>query len=384
MEDKRTHLLVAPVVALLALGVVVLMSTSVFIEDRIDMYFDWRKHFLWVGVGIAACVFFASVDYRKWGQFSWPAYVFVCVLLVLCFVPIIGQEKNGASRWIGLEAIGLSSVSFQPSELAKLVVAVVIAAWCARRADQQKNFLHGFVYPLAIAGLPIVLIALEMDLGSAALIGLVSILMVFVAGARIPYMLGSVVLGLGALALAVRSNANRMERIFAYMDLESHASDLGLQQWRALIALGSGGVSGLGLGNGREKLMHMPYAHTDFIFPIVGEELGFIATVLVLCAFGALLLGGILIVQKAPDRFGKLLGFGLLMMILVQALLNVGVTTAVLPNKGLPLPFVSYGGSNLVMCLSAVGILISISRFGGEARAAPSTEIPSRAMLHGV
>lgn len=366
MGERSVQILVVSVVSLLALGIVMLLSTSVFTADHADIYHDVRRQVLWLGLGVLACVFFAAVDYRFWKRTAWVWFGVACALLVLCFVPVIGERLNGSARWIGFKELGLGFLHLQPSEFAKLAVIIVIAAWMSDAGESGRlgEVRWGFLYPLGIALVPIALIAVEPDMGSAALLTCVVLVLLFVAGCRWWLIGGMAGIAMGVLALAVAFTPNRLERWWALFDIEGNKTGFGLQQYRGLLALGEGGLLGLGLGEGREKLMYLPYAHTDFIFPMIGEELGAVVSLLVVLAFVMMLVFGVLISNSAPDRFGKLLGFGVVALIALQAVLNIGVTTAVLPNKGLPLPFVSYGGSNLLFAMAGIGILLNIYRQG--------------------
>jgi cell division protein FtsW len=289
---------------------------------------------------------------------------------VLCFVPSVGVTVNGASRWISGKAFGMPFLTGQPSELAKITAVIMLAGWYARCEARREKFLQGFAIPLLILALTVGLVGAEVDIGSAALIATGGLGVMFAAGVRWRYLSAMAFVGLSsaaALAFAFYTSStmqNRMERVVAFLDPEGHKTGLGLQQWRALLAFGSGGIEGLGLGQGRQKMLYLPFAHTDFIFPMVGEELGLPFTLAVVFCFVLIAISGLLIAGNAPDRFGKLVGLGLVSLLVVQAMLNIAVTTCVLPNKGLPLPFVSYGGSNLVCCLIAVGILLNIYRQG--------------------
>ncbi|MGI9243533.1 MAG: FtsW/RodA/SpoVE family cell cycle protein [Verrucomicrobiales bacterium] len=375
MAGKSAHVLVLAVVGLISLGMVMLLSTSSFVTDRADVYYDIRRQIAWLMIGIGACVMMAAIDYHWWGKTAWWWFGFACLLLVLCFVPAIGERINGSARWISGKSIGMSNIRLQPSEFAKLAVLFVLARWLTTYRADAGTFGRGFLYPLLIAAIPVALIAAEMDIGSAALITAMAVLVVFIAGAKIRYVTLAGLMTLGGVAAAICLIGNRRERFLAFLDLEKFKTGLGLQQYRAQLALGEGGLFGLGLGQGREKLMHMPYAHTDFIFPMVGEELGLVGSLMVVFTFVLIAVFGMLIATQAPDRFGKLLGFGVVGLICMQAALNIGVTTAVLPNKGLPLPFVSYGGSNLLFCLLGVGLLLNIYRQGLEPSEEPFPRI---------
>jgi cell division protein FtsW len=348
------------VLALLVIGIVMLFSTSAFARDSHgDVYFFIKRQAIWVGIGLLLCVFAALIDYHFWQRTWWVWFALALAALVLCYVPHIGMRLNGSRRWIGW-----GSVTFQPSELGKLAATFFLAAWFSRYEKPGGNVLFGFILPLAIMGLPAGLVLGEVDLGTTALIGATAFVLMFIAGVN-PLWLGLVSAGgLGALLIIATQISERMGRLSAFLHPENSKEDAGLQQMQALIAWGSGGVEGLGLGNGRQKMLYLPYAHTDFIFPIIGEELGLRFSLLVVFLFVVIIVCGIMIALRAKDRFGLLLGCGVVSLLALQAAVNIGVTTSLLPNKGLPLPFISYGGSNLVACMFGIGLLLNIYRQG--------------------
>jgi cell division protein FtsW len=360
MHRKSVYCLLLAVAALIVIGCVMLFSTSAFAQDKhSDPNFFIKRQFMWLAVGFVACVIASKVDYHFWRGAAWVLYGASAVFLLLCFVPGIGKRLNGSARWLNLGV-----ASFQPSEFAKLAVVCVLAWWFSREQTDARSFWKGFVAPLAIAGGLMALIAPEVDMGTTALIGATAFTVMFIAGTRVSFIAPIFAAGLGGMLYVARHIGERQGRLMAFMDLEKFKEGAGLQQWQALIAFGSGGVEGLGLGNGRQKMAYLPYAHTDFIFPMIGEELGLRCTLLVVFCFIVIILCGVVIALRARDRFGLLLGFGIIMLIALQAAVNIGVTTALLPNKGLPLPFISYGGSNLAFCMLCVGIVINIYRQG--------------------
>jgi len=359
-------LLVIAVAALTSLGIIMLTSTGAYAQDNHGSPTYYLNHQLvWLAVGAVVCITAALFDYRWMEKRWWVLYAAATVLLICCFIPHLGKKINGAWRWIHV-----GSQTFQPSELAKMAALVGLAWWFSREGTRPREFLRGFAYPLAGVCFLVALIAREVDLGTATLILCTTLLVMFVAGTRIPYLALLCVLGLGALAAAIRLMPQRTARMLAFLDPEHHVADA-YQQVQGLIALGCGGVHGLGLGNGRQKFSYLPFAHTDFIFPEVGEELGLVFTLGVVVCLVIILVAGVVISLRASDRFGKLLGFGIVALLSLQAAMNIGVTTMVLPNKGLPLPFISYGGSNLAFCFAGVGILISIYRRGFGERPDP-------------
>jgi len=354
------YFLLVAVALLIVLGMAMLFSTSAYAqESRGDIYYFVKRQGMWLGLGLVACLVVAVMDYHWWGRLCWLLFAAAVVLLILCFVPGIGMRINGSNRWIN---IGIGT--FQPSELGKLSAVVFLAWWYARYELQSKQLLKGFIFPAMIVGVLCALILAEVDMGTTALIGATMLGVMYVAGANAA-ILGMVVLGgLGGILFTALQIGERTRRLMAFLDLEEHRLGAGMQQWNGLIALGSGGLEGVGLGEGRQKFLYLPYAHTDFIFPMIGEELGLRATLLVVFAFLVIFVCGVLTALHARDRFGMLLALGVTLLISLQAAVNIGVTTAVLPNKGMPLPFVSYGGSNLLFCLIFVGLLVNIHRHG--------------------
>jgi cell division protein FtsW len=360
MHRKSAYILFLAVLALLVIGIVMLFSTSAFARNSHgDVYFFIRRQAIWFGIGLFVCTLAALVDYHFWQRTWWLWFALAVIVLALCYVPHIGMRINGSRRWIGV-----GPVTFQPSELAKLAAVFFLAAWFTRYEKAGGNLLFGFVLPLAIIGVLAGLVLGEVDLGTAALLGLTTFVVMFIAGANLLWLGAVSLVSLGALLIVATQISERMGRLSAFLNPQNFKEDAGLQQMQALIAWGSGGMEGLGLGNGRQKMLYLPYAHTDFIFPIIGEELGLRFSLLVVFLFVVIIVCGIMIALHAKDRFGLLLGSGVVSLLALQAAVNIGVTTSLLPNKGLPLPFISYGGSNLAACMFGVGLLLNIYRQG--------------------
>ena len=371
MQRSSIYLLMFTVVGLVTLGMVMLFSTSAFAQDSHgDPYYFLKRQLIWMVLGLGACFAGAFIDYHFWRK-TWKIWFGVSVLLLaLCFVPHVGLRINGSHRWIKL-----GFFPFQPSELAKIAGVFFLAWWFSREETKPGKFLQGFVIPGAVVGLLVGLIAREVDLGTSALIGATALALCFIAGANWGIILGFFGLGLGGLLGIAMLIPERAARMMTFLNPEGDKLGKGLQQWQALIAFGSGGFDGLGLGNGRQKLLYLPYAHTDFIFPMIGEELGLPFTWAVVMGYILIILCGGLIASNAKDRFGKLLATGILLLISLQAAVNIGMTTSLLPNKGMPLPFISYGGSNLAVCLFMVGILVNIHRIGRPIGPAPERHV---------
>jgi len=368
VQRSSIYLLLISVVGLLALGVVMLFSTSAYAqESHGDIYYFVKKDIFWLIIGIGVCVAGAMTDYHLW-QRTWKIWFGVSVLLLaLCFVPHVGMKINGSHRWLNLHFL-----VFQPSEFGKIAAVFFVAWWFSREQTDPRKMLDGFAIPIGVVAVIIGLIAKEVDLGTAALIGATTLAICLVGGANWVIIAGLCGVGLTGLLGIAMLIPERAARMMTFMHPDADKLGKGLQQWQALIAFGSGGFDGLGLGEGRQKMLYLPYAHTDFIFPMIGEELGLRFTWLVLLGFILIILCGGLIAANAKDRFGKLLAMGILLLISMQAAVNIGMTTSMLPNKGMPLPFISYGGSNMAVCLFMIGILVNIHRTGTPI--APATE----------
>ncbi len=362
-------LLCLAVAALVALGLTMLASTSVWVPGVEEHYHFLRKQAIMGALGLVAAVFCA------WFQPTWLRKLSpwmlagVCLLLVLCFVPGVGVEHYGAKRWIRIPLLG----EFQVSEMAKLVVVIGLAAWFARWQTEVHTFWRGFVLPGMLAGLPILLIAAETDVGSALSLSVAVGALMFCVGTRLRYLLPTALGAMSAASYYIYHNENRWARIQAWLHLDDPANqiDKGMQQWRALLALGNGGPWGVGLGNGVEKFGTLTFAHIDFIFPVVGEELGLPFTLGAVLCYVLITVAGVGIAIQANNVFNRCLALGLTCVISVPAIVNIGVTTAMLPNDGLPLPFVSYGGTSLVFSFAAVGLLVGIHR---RSQSAPRRE----------
>jgi cell division protein FtsW len=346
-------ILVCCVAALLALGMVMLYSSSSPQEGARYLMLQ----LLWCALGAAACVVATLMDYRQLKNVAWLLLGIALLLLALVLSRYVGVVRGGARRWFSF-----GGMNFQPSELAKLAVIIALAWYGERFQRQMPTFLRGALLPGVVIGSAVGLIFAEPDVGNGLVLATVSGVLLLVAGIRLRYFLPPVLIGALAVGLFIYHNPMRSERVYSWLHLEETRKGKGMQGYEAMVALGSGGLIGKGLGDGRQKLGWVPEHHTDFIFSIVGEELGLVATLLVVVAFAAILLCGISIAAHASDTFGMLLGTGITFLISLQAFINIGVVTSALPNKGLPLPFISYGGSNLLITLASVGLLLSVAR----------------------
>jgi cell division protein FtsW len=340
-----------------------LTSTGTWAQGIESPYHFLSRQTQMVIIGLGAAVVAAYCSAETFRKAAPWLFVGVCVLLVMCYIPGIRVEIYGSKRWIQVPGLP----QFQPSELAKIIVVICLGAWFARWQTEVKTFWRGFVMPSLIAGVPILLIAGETDVGTSLSLSITVGAIFFCVGTRLVYAVPSAMLVMSGAAWYIYHDQNRWLRIVAWLDLENpvHQLDKGMQQWRALLALGNGGPWGVGLGNGVEKFGTLTFAHIDFIFPVVGEELGLPFTLGVVLCYVLIAVAGCGIALQAQNVFNRCVALGLTCQIVVPAMQNIAVTTAMLPNDGLPLPFVSYGGTSVVFSLAAVGLLVGIQRRSG-------------------
>lgn len=354
-----TTILVSCVAALLSLGLVMLYSSNMSLPGANYPV----AQIVWGALGLFAAGTVACVDYRHLKKISVPFYLAAIALLVVVLIPgSLSVKAGGARRWLSI-----AHQSFQPSELAKLALVILLAHYAERYQRFMPTLGRGLVVPGIFIALIMVLIFLEPDWGTTLLLAAVSAIILLVAGVRWRYFLPPLA-GAVTFVVFLVHNPIRMKRVLSWINPNETKDGVGYQAWQAMLALGSGGWSGLGLGNGRQKFGFLPEHQTDFIFANIGEELGLVATLAVLLGFVVLLICGIYIAWHSRDTFGLLLATGLTFLIALQAFINIGVVTSALPNKGLPLPFISRGGSNLFLMLVCVGLLLSVARRAGEPR----------------
>jgi cell division protein FtsW len=360
MARHCSIILCVAVAALVALGLIMLASTGAWVRNVENPYHFLTRQAVMVGVGLVAAVFAARIQPEHLRKLAPWMFLTICVLLALCYIPGIGVAELGSKRWIKAPLVG----RFQPSEVARMVVVICLATWFARWQTEVHTFWRGFILPGLIAGIPVLLIAGETDVGTALSLSVAVGAVLFCAGTRLVYLLPTAVISISGACWYIANDPVRWKRIEAWLDLENpiHQLDRGMQQWRALLALGNGGPYGVGLGNGVEKYGTLTFAHIDFIFPVIGEELGLRCTLLVVLCYVLIAVAGCGIALQAKSVFNRCVALGLTCVIVVPAMVNIGVTTAMLPNDGLPLPFVSYGGTSLVFSLAAVGLLVGIHR----------------------
>lgn len=349
--------LAAIIIALIGFGVVMVYSASA-IEATVryhDAQFFLKKQTIYAAFSLVVMWIASRIDYRRLRPFTYPILIGVAVMLLLTIIGF-GHKAGNAYRWLSL-----GPVNIQPAEVAKLGVVVWLAYSLSKKAEQIKSFSVGFLPHLLVVGVLMLLCLKQPDFGSAVVLLFLTFTLLFVAGARVPYIAAfTMLMGVAAVGL-VRFSKYRYDRYLAWSDLEANRNDLAYQPFQSVMSFGSGGVHGLGVGRGLQVL-YLPEAHTDFISAIIGEELGFIG-ILGLCAVYLVIVArGVKIAWNAPDDYGSFLAFGIATLFGVQALTNLCVAMSILPTKGLTLPFLSYGGSSLVVNAAAVGILLNISR----------------------
>jgi len=345
-------------IALTCFGVVMVYSASNIMADKRfhDGFFFLKRQGLFAVVGLIMMLVVMRIDYHVWKQLAVPALLLCLVLLGLVLIPGIGGKAGGSSRWIKL----LPGFNFQPSEMAKLALIMYMAYSLDKKQDKVKLLASGFIPYMVVLMFLITFLVLQPDLGGALTLAAVAMTMLFAAGTRLTYIFSMFLLAIPLLAIKL-SRGYHKGRIEAYLDPWSDPSGKGFQIIQSWLALGTGGVFGQGLGEGKQKLFYLPEAHTDFILSVVGEELGFIGVVVIIGMFFLLVQRAMRIAVAAPDTFGRFLALGIAVLFGIEATVNMGVVTGLLPTKGLALPFISYGGSSLFISLFAVGILLNIS-----------------------
>ncbi|MCX5711316.1 MAG: putative lipid II flippase FtsW [Candidatus Omnitrophica bacterium] len=348
-------------IVLICIGIVMIYSASSIYawEQYKDSMFFLKRHLSFLAIGAALTFVVMSVDYRKFRKYAKPLLIISGILLLLVLIPGLGREVSGARRWFRFKFL-----SFQPSELANLAVIIYVADFIARKGNVIRQFWRGFAPPACVLGGFCLLILVQPDLGTTLALATVVFLMLYIAGTRGAYLLSILLASVPALYVLIFRVAYRRARILAFLNPWLDPKGTGFQIIQSQIALGSGGIFGVGLGHSKQKLFYLPAAHTDFIFSIIGEELGLIGTIGVIILFILFIQQGLKIVKNAPDKFGYFLALGLVLMISLRAVINIGVSCGFFPTKGLPLPFISYGGSSFIFDMVAVGILINIARTG--------------------
>lgn len=356
--------LLGAVLALVSLGLVMVYSASaITAQEKLgDSFYFLKRQLVGVGIGLVAMATMMKLGYRRLARLAYPLLLVSLVLLVLVIIPGIGTSAGGARRWIRLPGFSL-----QPAEIIKFAWVVYLAYSLAKKREKVATFSVGFLPHLILAGLLVGLCMLQPDFGSSVLILTVLFVLLFAAGTRLSYLVGTVLLAIPFAYHAIASTPWRLKRILAFLDPWAHRHGAGYQVAESLMSIGSGGLTGLGLGDGRQKLFFLPEAHTDFIFAILAEELGLVGVAAVVALYAVVLWRGMRASLSAGETFGTYLGLGLTSVIAFQAVVNMCVAMGLLPTKGLTLPFISYGGSSLVMLMASAGVLLSLSA-NAEAR----------------
>ena len=363
MKSARRGVLLCTAL-LLAFGVVMVYSSSaIYAQDQYgDAAYFLKRHLIYLILGLICAGGVLTLDSRQIRKWAKPFMAVILFLLFMVLVPGVGHRVSGARRWFHIVGFG-----FQPSELAQLAVILYFADVLTRKRGMLRDFFQGVLPSLMVLGATLVLILAEPDLGTSVAIAVVAIAMLFLAEVEWKMLLPLFLAAVPVVIALVAMKPYRMRRVMAYLDPWADPEGSGFQLIQSLVALGSGGWLGQGLGESRQKLFYLPAAHTDFIFSIIGEELGFIGATAVLILIGLLCWYGIRLAASAPDSFGFLTGVGIMMLIALETLVHVGVATGAIPTKGLPLPFISYGGSALMANLISIAVLLNVAR--------PSTSI---------
>lgn len=351
------------VLLLLSIGIIMVFSSSqyaAFYEHKGDSFYYLRKQLFNALVGIGAMIFVMKINYEKLKLFAQPALIGSFVLLGLLLVSGVGIEHKGSVRWLGA-----GPLQFQPSEVMKITMVMYMALSLSKKQHLVQSFTRGFLPHLAVLAGACLLILLQPDLGTAVALAGTTFVMLWCAGARKLHLALLAAAGLTLVAAAIYFEPYRMARFLAFLDPWKDPQDTGFQTVQSLLAIGSGGFLGVGLGAGRAKTFYLPERHTDFIFSILSEELGFIGGALVIVLFLLFVWRGLKVAVSSPESFGSLLAIGVTSMVGLQAIINLGVVTGSLPVTGITLPFISYGGSSLVFSLAGIGLLLNVSRFAG-------------------
>jgi cell division protein FtsW len=345
--------------ALLAVGVTMVLSTSyLYSQERFaDGTYFFRKQLIAIGAGLAALVICCLLPATTYRRLTYPLLGLTFLALLLVLIPGIGIARGGARRWLMFPGF-----AFQPAELAKLALVLYLAHSMARKQEKIKTFSLGVLPHLIIGGSFLAALLLEPDFGTALILAALLYVMLFFGGARVSHLLATGLMALPLLIYVMLKAEYRLRRLLTFMDPWREASSSGFQVVQSLIAFGSGELWGRGLGESRQKLFYLPEAHTDFVFSVIGEELGLLGALGVLALFGVIIVRGLRLTAKIEEPFEQNLAFGLTVLLGLQALIHMGVVMGLMPTKGLVLPFISYGGSAMLVNLTEVGILLGLSR----------------------
>lgn len=347
------------VFTLVCIGIVMIYSaSSIYAYSTMgDSLYFLKRHLIFLAIGFAMMFIAMSIDMALLKKYAKPIMIVSIAMLFLVLIPHIGRETGGARRWFRL-----GPINFQPSELAKIAIIIYMADLISRKETLMKTFLHGYLPAVAVLGATVGLVLLEPDLGTAITVSLIAFILLYVGGVRLSYIIGSFLASLPVLYLLLFSVPYRRKRIMVFLNPWADKRGAGFQIIQSFIALGSGGPFGVGLGQSRQKLFYLPASHTDFIFSIIGEELGFVGVAAIISLFAIFIWQGMKVAFKAADTFQRSVALGIVSLIALETIINIGVTAGSLPTKGLPLPFISFGGSGLIFHLVAVGLLLNVAK----------------------
>jgi len=371
---KYDSIILTAVLMLTGIGIIMVYSSgsAIAIKNYGSEYFFLRRQFNFSLLGCIVMIIFRNIPYQWYRQVAYPGLLICMLLLISIFIPGVGHRAGGAVRWIHMLGI-----SFQPAEIARFVIILYLAYSLDKKKDRLKQFSIGILPHAFVVGTFLILIAMQPDFGSVVIIATLTFLMLFAGGIPISHLLGCVIIFIPTAYYLVINAPYRMQRILTFLNPWQHRTEAGYQIIHSLMAFGSGGFWGAGLGKSYQKLFYLPEPHTDFIFSVIGEELGLIGVIVILTLYGLILWRGFTISLKINDIFGSCLALGFTIAVALQVSVNMSVTLGLLPTKGLTLPFISYGGTSLICHMAVMGILMNIgSQTNGNVRSFPSSDVP--------
>jgi len=371
-ENNYDPLIFMSVFLLIGLGLIMVYSSSAAIayQKFNDPYYFFKRQLSWIILGALLMSFFMRLDYSALQNITYPVLIITLVLLVLVLFPQFGKKVGGAQRWLQL-----GGFTFQPSELAKFTLILYVVHSLIKKQEKIKDFFYGYLPNLVVLGIFSILFLLQPDMGTTVIMLTVIFILFFIAGIKFSHLFYSILMLLPALCAAVLNSEYQRNRIVSFLNPEKDPLGSGYQIIQSFLAFGRGNIFGMGLGDGRQKLFFLPEPHTDFIFSIIGEELGFVGTVIVVLLFLVIIWRGVQIALKSTDLYGAYLSLGLTSLIGVQAMVNLAVSVGLLPTKGLTLPFVSMGGSSLIVSMVSAGVLLNISKKAGVKKQRSATNV---------
>ena len=357
-DSGYNYLILIPTMLLICLGLVMIYSASSNLGQlRLgDGYFFLKRQVIFCLIGIPLMFVVRYIPYTLYSRFVYPLLIISACLLGLLYVPALAREIGGARRWLNL-----GPLSFQPSELVKFALAVYMAYSMSKKSAEMASFSRGVLPHLLVAGILMVLVLLQPDMGTTVIMGLWVLIALFVGGVRIFHITSLLLLCSPVVIWLITRADYRIKRWLAFIDPWEDPTGIGFQIIHSFLAFGSGGIFGAGLGNSKQKLFYLPESHTDFVLSITGEELGLLGVTAIIILFGMLIMGGIRVALKARDLYSSYLALGLTSFLGLQVIINMAVVLGLLPTKGLTLPLISYGGSSLIMTLLSIGVLLNIS-----------------------